>query len=308
MRIGILTATISEELFFPNIIELKDKAESRRHKVDLFKNGEFTVLTQQGGTKLFLNGEPFNVKDYDVVLNRISVRDKHNGDYYVAEQFLAEGVSFFNTPESIMRARNKLLSLQMMSQVGVDITKSYVCRRYEDVLNATKYLEFPMILKNIYGSLGSSTLIVYDARQLKSMFDYIWNVNRNEIILIQEYIKPDKGSKYAEDYRAFVMGDKVVASMKRRNELDDFRANFKKGASVYSVELTEEEKEQAIKITQKFGLEIAGVDFMRTDDGPVFLEVNSNPGLEGIRKVTLSEGYDIIDRVIDYMETKKAAK
>jgi len=306
MKIGILTATITEVDFFPNILELKKIGEKRGHTVDIFKNGEFQLLVDGNNrSKLFLNSKEFNVKEYDIILNRLSVREKNNADYYVIEEFIRNGIKVYNTPEVIMKARNKLLSLQIMSKLeGIEFTKSFIVRRYEDLELVDKYIKYPLILKNIYGSLGSSVLIIYDYKQLISTFDYLWNINRNEVLLIQEFVKSHNDS--ISDFRVFILGNKIVSSMERVGKKGDFRANYKKGASIKYAEITDEEKEKCLRVSKEFGLEIAGIDFIRTKNGPVFLEVNSNPGLEGIRKATLEGiGVDILDEIITFCEMKE---
>lgn len=306
MRLGILTATISECDYFPNIIELKTIGERKGHKVDLFRNGEFNLVIESGYTKLYYNGSPFDPDDYDIILNRLSVREKSNAEYYVVEEFLKHGVPVINSPDAIMKARNKLLSLQIMSDLGIKITRSAIIRRQEDIDNVLKQFSFPLIIKNIFGSLGSSTLLVYDIKQLISIIDYIWNVNRNEIFLIQDFINSDDDT--VSDFRVFIVGNEIIASMKRTNSDRDFRANYKRGASVKRTELTEIEKEQCLLITKSFGLEIAGVDFIRTKECPVFLEVNSNPGLDGIRLATKTNDFDILDKIIDRLNELRRVK
>lgn len=306
MRLGILTATITECDYFPNIIELKTIGERKGHKVDLFRNGEFNLVIESGYTKIYYNGSQFDPDDYDIILNRLSVREKSNAEYYVVEEFLKHGVPVVNSPDAIMKARNKLLSLQIMSDLGIKITRSAIIRRPEDIDNVLKQFSFPLIIKNIFGSLGSSTLLVYDIKQLVSIIDYIWNVNRNEIFLIQDFIKSDDGT--VSDFRVFIVGNEIIASMKRTNSDRDFRANYKRGASVKRTELTEIEKEQCLLITKSFGLEIAGVDFIRTKEGPVFLEVNSNPGLDGIRLATKTNDFDILEKIIDRLNELRRIK
>ena len=303
MNIAIITATITECDYFPNIIELKKTAEKRGHRLDLFKNGEFQLLVEKGRTVLYNNGKIIDPTIYDVAINRLSVREKSNADYYVIEEFIKSGVRVFNTADAIAKARNKLFSLQIMSGLDVNLTRSFVIRRHEDLEQVNEHFQFPVILKNIYGSLGSSTLLVYDYKQLRATFDYLWNINRNDVILIQEFVESE--DKSISDFRVFVLGDKVVASMQRISSNDDFRANYKRGAKVLYNNITKEEKELSLKIVKAFGLEMAGVDFIRTKKGPVFLEINSNPGLEGIRKATQSQGFDILDKIIDYCEEIK---
>lgn len=298
MKFGILTSTISEEDFFPNIKELKNKIEERGVETDLLKNGEFNLYLENGKSEILLNGDRFDPSQYTLLFNRFSVRDKSNADYYIMEEFISSGVDFFNKPESIAKARNKLLTLQILNNIGVDYTKTFVVRRSEDLEKVPQYFSFPVIVKNIFGSLGSSTLLVYDYKQLKSIYDYLWNINRNEVLMVQEFLKSDDDT--ISDYRVFVAGDKVISSMKRTNYSDDFRSNYKRGADVNFFDITDREKEISIKIAKEFGLRVAGIDFMRTDRGPVILEVNSNPGLEGIRKASLNSGFDILDRLADY--------
>ncbi|MBN1970928.1 MAG: RimK family alpha-L-glutamate ligase [Candidatus Delongbacteria bacterium] len=302
MKFGILTSTITEDSHLPNILELESIMSKRGHNVCLLKNGEFNLEISSKGSELFYNGKHFDIRDYDMVFNRFSVRDKSNADYYIMEEFIFAGVDFFNKPEGIVKARNKLLTLQILGNMGIDITKSYVIRRFEDLKIVKERYRFPMIVKNIFGSLGSSTLLVYDYKQLKSIFDYLWNVNRNDVLLIQEFITSDDNT--ISDYRVFVAGDKVLSSMKRTNETDDFRSNFKRGAGVKYCELNDYETKMCIEIASKFDLDIAGIDFMRTERGPVVLEVNSNPGMEGIRTASLNAGFDILEKLADYFEER----
>lgn len=306
MKLGILTATISECEFFPNIIDLKIIGERKGHKVDLFKNGEFNLIIDQEKTSLYYNKKTFDPCDYDIILNRLSVREKSNAEYYIVNEFTKRGVPVINSPDSIMKARNKLLSLQIMSSLGVKITRSAIIRRPEDIDNVLHQFSFPLIIKNIFGSLGSSTLLVYDIKQLISTIDWIWNINRNEIFLIQDFIRSEDNT--VSDFRVFILGGEIIGAMKRTNSEKDFRANFKRGASVANAILTDEEKKQCLMISEKFGLEIAGVDFIRTCEGPVFLEINSNPGLDGIRQATRSADFDILEKIIDRLDEKKRSK
>ena len=303
MRLGILTATTSECDFFPNILDLKVIGERKDHRVDLFKNGEFNLFVDKNETKLYYNRKIVDPSDYDMILNRLSVREKSNAEYYVVNEFMKAGVPVVNSPDSIMKARNKLYSLQIMSSLDIMISRSAVIRRYEDIEIVLQNFKFPVVLKNIFGSLGSSVLLIYDAKQLYSTIDYIWNLNRNEIFLIQDYIRSEDNK--TTDFRVFIMGNQVIAAMKRTNSDNDFRANYKKGAKVEKAFLNEIEMEQSLLMAKAFGLEIAGVDFIRTADGPVFLEINSNPGLDGIRTATKTENFDILEKIIDRLDEIK---
>jgi ribosomal protein S6--L-glutamate ligase len=300
MRLAVLTATTTEDDFYPNLKDLKKIGELRGHTVDLLKNGEFQLLVEPLSTKIFHNGKMFNTADYDVVLNRISVRDKSTADYYLVHEFLRNGVKLFNTPDAIEKARNKLWTLQLMSELNIPLTKSLIVRRQDELSMVNDLFKFPVIVKNIFGSLGSSTLLAYDFAQLKSMFDYLWNINRNEVLLIQEFVRTADLS--ISDFRVFMLGTEVAAVMQRTNKSGDFRANYSRGAGVEPAKITDQEKEYCQKIMTKFNLQIAGLDFIRTANGPVFLEVNSNPGLDGIRSVTKKCGEDILEKILDYCE------
>lgn len=306
MKLGILTATTSECDFFPNILDLKVIGESKGHKVDLFKNGEFNLFVDKNETRLYYNRNRIDPSDYDIILNRLSVREKSNAEYYVINEFMKAGVPVVNSPDSIMKARNKLYSLQIMSSLDIMISRSAVIRRYEDIEIVLQNFKFPVVLKNIFGSLGSSVLLIYDAKQLYSTIDYIWNLNRNEIFLIQDYIRSEDNK--ISDFRVFIMGNEVIAAMKRTNSDNDFRANYKKGAKVENAVLKDPEIEQSLLMAKAFGLEIAGVDFIRTAEGPVFLEINSNPGLDGIRSATKKDDFDILDKIIDRLDELKREK
>lgn len=300
MHLGILTATTTESDFYPNLKELKHIAEARGHRVTLLKNGEFQLLVEQGRTQMFYNNTPFDAADFDVVLNRISVRDKSTADYYVVNEFIRNGVKLFNEPQAIEKARNKLWTLQLLSELNIPLTRSLIVRRHEELAMVEKIFKFPVIIKNIFGSLGSSTLLAYDFSQLKSTFDYLWNINRNEVLLIQEFVRTADLS--ISDFRVFMLGVEVAGVMQRTSSNGDFRANYSRGAGIEPAELTALEVDYCQKIMRKFGLNIAGLDFIRTADGPVFLEVNSNPGLDGIRQVSRRKGKDILISIIDFCE------
>jgi ribosomal protein S6--L-glutamate ligase len=306
MKLGILTATTSECDFFPNILDLKVLGERKGHEVDLFKNGEFNLFVDKNETRLYYNRNIIDPSDYDIILNRLSVREKSNAEYYVINEFMKAGVPVVNSPDSIMKARNKLYSLQIMSSLDVMISRSAVIRRYEDIEIVLQNFKLPVVLKNIFGSLGSSVLLIYDAKQLYSTIDYIWNLNRNEIFLIQDYIRSEDNK--ISDFRVFIMGNEVIAAMKRTNSDNDFRANYKKGAKVENAVLKDREIEQSLLMAKVFGLEIAGVDFIRTAEGPVFLEINSNPGLDGIRSATKKDDFDILEKIIDRLDELKREK
>jgi len=306
MHLGILTATTTESDFYPNLKELKKQAEARGHRVTLLKNGEFQLLVRQGRSLLFYNGEPFDAKSFDIVLNRISVRDKSTADYYVINEFTRAGVKLFNEPQAIEKARNKLWTLQLLSELNIPLTSSLIVRRHEDLAMVETVFKFPVIIKNIFGSLGSSTLLAYDFSQLKSTFDYLWNINRNDVLLIQEFVRTADLS--ISDFRVFMLGDEVAGVMQRTSSNGDFRANYSRGAGIEPAELTAVEIDYCQKIMRKFGLQIAGLDFIRTADGPVFLEVNSNPGLDGIRQVSRRKGGDILSSILDFCEKMIAVK
>jgi ribosomal protein S6--L-glutamate ligase len=281
-KIGILTATTSEKPFLSQWINLKKAGEKLGVEVELLRNGEFE-LSINNGFKIFYNNKKFDLENYSVFYNGIGTSAKHTGNFYIPEVLLYMGFKVFNKPSSIALTRDKLKTLNILTANNVKLTPSYIIRRSEDLNYLPKPFDnYPLIVKRIFGSKGKSVVRVDDLFQLKSIFDFGWNADRNDIFLIQPFIGDITAHS---DIRVIVLGNKVIGAMKRIARKGDFRTNFSLNRHVENVELTKFEILECERISKIMDLEYAGVDFIRTNKGPMFLEVNGTPGFTGINSV-----------------------
>jgi ribosomal protein S6--L-glutamate ligase len=301
MRIAILTAILTEDEFRPYHYKLKEIAENRGHQLDLLKNGEFSIAYGNNKELIELNKEEFDISKYDVMLNRMSVRDAHTGNYYIIEAFNQASIPYFNNIYSVMRAKNKFHSLSLLHHKDIPIPKTVIIRRLEQIKDALDYIgRPPYIIKEIFGSGGSAVLLAESRRAVYPIFDFLWRKDRNAIFTIQELVVAK--SQDFRDVRAIVLDNRVITAMERVPNEDEFRANLKQGGKAHYTELSEEERDYSIRATQSLKLDFAGVDFIRTEKGPFFLEVNSTPGFEGIRSVSEPRGIEVLSEIIKHCE------
>ena len=213
----------------------------------------------------------------------------------IIKQFELTGVETMNSFGAIATAKNKIRSLQIMSTKKIPIPKTYVVRSAEYVPEIVHDIgKYPVILKSVSGAKGIGVSIVESERGLRSIIQMMIDDDNSSPLIIQEYIKEASG----KDFRVVVVGGKIVAAMNRiATRKGEFRSNFALGGRVKIAELTAEEKKIAIRATKAFGLDFAGVDIIRSKNGSKVLEVNSNPGLDGITKAT---GIDVAGAIIDF--------
>ncbi len=299
MNIAILTAILTEDDFKSYHYRFKELAGNMGHKLDLLKNGEFTIAYGNGKLHIKVKNEDFFPSDYDVMMNRMSVRASDNSNYYIIDAFDFMGVPYFNNVYSVMRAKNKFHTLSALHYTGIPIPKTVVTRRMEQISDALYYIgQPPYIIKEIYGSGGSGVLIAESKRAVYPIFDFLWRKDRNAVFTIQELIIAKTNDH--RDVRAIVLDNKVITAMERIPKTEEFRANLHQGGLAYYTELTEEEKIFSIKAAKTMKLDFAGVDFIRTEKGPFFLEVNSTPGIEGVHSVSEPQGIDLVKEILDY--------
>ncbi len=184
----------------------------------------------------------------------------------------------------------------MLNHFGLPVPKTHVVADPELLEEVAKDFTFPIILKTIFGTHGNGVLIAESMRSLSPIVEYLTK-HEHTSVKIQEYIEEAKG----KDLRIFVCGRRVIAGMERSAKAGEFRANFHRGGSVLEATLSQAERDLAIKATRLLGLDIAGVDILRTKTGPKIIEVNSNPGIEGISK---GSGIDVAAKVIDFLERR----
>ena len=235
-------------------------------------------------------GEPLEV---DAVIPRIGASKTFYGTA-VVRQFEMMGVFPLNESQAISRSRDKLRSMQLLSRRGIGLPVTGFAHSTKDVQGVIQLVGgAPLVVKLLEGTQGIGVVLCETAKAAESVIEAFRGLDAN--ILVQEFIAEASGS----DIRAFVIGDKVVAAMQRKGAPGEFRSNLHRGGSAAEVKITPEERSTAVRSAKALGLKVCGVDMLRSNHGPVVMEVNSSPGLEGIEKAT---GFDVAGAVVKYIE------
>ncbi len=268
------------------------EAQSRGHTVRVIKYKNCYLSLDDKHPSVHYKGEILS--GYDAIIPRIANYMTRYG-CAVVRQFEMQGVWTMSSSIAITRARDKLRSQQILAKAGIDTPKTLVSRNTTDIDDLLEQIGLPVIIKLATSTHGNGVVLAETKKAAKSALQALYLYNEDGTnILLQEYIKESAGT----DIRAFVVGSRVVASMQRRSLDDDFRSNLHKGGEGTSIKLTTEEKRIAVHAAKAMGLHVAGVDLMRSDRGPLVLEVNASPGF-GIEKIT---GRDVAAKIIDYVE------
>jgi ribosomal protein S6--L-glutamate ligase len=272
---------------------LKEVAIARGHEVKVIKYRECYASMEKNNPTVSYRGE--DLTQFDAVIPRIASYMTRYGTAIV-RQLEMQGAYTVSSSIAINRSRDKLRSMQLLAKAGVGIPKTVFSRNSTDIDDLLEKLGgTPVIIKLARGTHGNGVVLAESKKAAKSVLQAFYLSNEDGTnVLIQEFVKESAGT----DIRALVVGGRVVASMKRQSLDDDFRSNLHKGGEGTIVKLTEEERKMAIKAARAMGLNIAGVDMMRSDRGPLILEVNASPGF-GIEKVT---GRDVATPIIEYIE------
>lgn len=272
---------------------LKEEALKRGHTVKIIKYRDCYASIEQSNPTVSYRGE--NLGSFDAVIPRIASYMTRYGTAIV-RQLEMQGMYSLSSSIAINRSRDKLRSMQLLAKAGVGIPKTVVSRNTTDIDDLLDQLgKTPVIIKLASGTHGNGVVLAETRKAAKSVLQAFYLTNDDGTnILLQEFVEESAGT----DIRAFVVGSRVVASMKRQSLDDDFRSNLHKGGEGVAVKLTEEERKMAIKAAKAMGLNVAGVDMMRSKRGPLVLEVNASPGF-GVEKVT---GRDVAGAVIEYVE------
>ncbi len=291
MKIGILTREPGY-----TVKRLREEAETRGHEVVIIKYPECYVEIEQDKPEVQYRGETLN--GLDAVIPRILPGMTTYGSAIV-RQFEMMGVYTPSKSIAISRSRDKLRSMQLLSKSGVGIPKTIFSRETDQVDDLLNHLGTPVIIKLASGTQGNGVVLAETRKAAKSVVQAFY-VNDTSF-LIQEYIEEAQGS----DIRAFVIGNQVVASMERKSLDDDFRSNIHQGGTGTPVKLTDEERKMTLKAAKAMGLSVCGVDMIQSNRGPLVLEVNSAPGLEGIESVT---GRNVASKIVEYVEQNSKGK
>lgn len=288
MKIAILSR--NESLYSTR--RLKEAGEARGHEVDVIDTLHCYMDITRSRPAVRYHGEelPF----YDAVIPRIGSSVTFYGTA-VVRQFEMMGTFCVNESVAISRSRDKLRSLQLLSRKDVGLPRTGFANKPDNVKDLIKNVGgAPLVIKLLEGTQGIGVVLADTNKAAESIIEAFMGLKAN--ILVQEYIKESGGA----DIRCFVVGSKVVAAMKRQGAEGEFRSNLHRGGSARVVRLSREERATAINAAKVMGLNVCGVDILQSKTGPVVMEVNSSPGLEGIESATKK---DVADLIYQFIET-----
>lgn len=292
MKIAILS-TNSRLYSTQRLIE---EGEKRGHHIEVIHTTKSYIDISTERPMVWYKGRELN--DFDAVIPRIGASITFYG-LAILRQFEMMRVYAMNESVSIGRSRDKLRALQILSRKGIGLPRTTFGHSTQMNTDLIKLVgNAPLVLKLLQGTQGKGVVLAETDQAAESVIEAFREVQTN--ILVQEFVKEAMG----QDIRCFVIDGKVVASMLRKAKKGEFRSNVHKGGSTEIVKITAEERETAVKSAKALGLNVAGVDLLRSKSGPKVMEVNSSPGLEGIEKITKE---NIAGMMIEYVE-KNAQK
>lgn len=295
MKIAILSRN-------PNLYSTKrlvEAAEQKGHEATVIDHAKCSVVMEKGNPGILYNGELLT--DIEAVIPRIGSSITFYGTSIV-RQFEMMNVLTISGSQAITRSRDKLRSLQVLAREGLGVPKTVFANhpKNDDVVGLIEKIGgAPLIIKLLEGTQGLGVVLADTEGSAKSMIEAFSGLKTN--ILIQEYIKESKGT----DIRAFVVNNEIVGAMERKGKEGEFRSNLHRGGVGTIISLTKKEQSAALKAAKALGLSVAGVDLMRSSRGPLIVEVNSSPGLQGIEGAT---GVDIAGKIITYIEENATKK
>ena len=274
---------------------LREAATSRGHIVKVLNTLRFALDVAQGDPRLYYRGDLLT--DYDAVIPRIGASITYFGTA-VVRQFEQSDTFVANGSAGINNSRDKLRALQILSRHQIGIPETTFVRDRSDVIPAIERVGgAPVIIKLLEGTQGVGVILADSVKVAEAIIETLQSARQN--VLVQKFVKESRG----RDIRAFVVGDHVVAAMRRVAQGTEFRSNVHRGGHVEKVTLDPAYRETAVRASQIMGLRVAGVDMLEGTDGPKVMEVNSSPGFEGIEGAT---GLDVAGAVIDYIAAQVA--
>jgi ribosomal protein S6--L-glutamate ligase len=274
---------------------LRQAALDRGHNVKVLNTLRFAIDLSGDEPDLHFRGK--QLSEYDAILPRIGASITYYGTA-VVRQFEQMDVYTPNTASGISNSRDKLRANQILSRHGIAMPPTAFVRNRADVVPAIERVGgAPVVIKLLEGTQGIGVILAPDIKVAEAIIETMHSTRQN--VLIQKFIKESKG----RDIRALVVGDRVVAAMRRTAQNEDFRSNVHRGGTVQRVELDEEYERTAVRAAQIMGLKVAGVDMLEGKDGPLVMEVNSSPGLEGIENAT---NLDVAGAIVDYIANQVA--
>ena len=274
---------------------LRQATIERGHRCQVLDTLRFSILLEQGSPELFYSSR--RVGQFDAVIPRIGSSITFFGSS-VVRQFQQMNVFVANTSNSINNARDKLRSLQILSRYDIGLAPTSFVRGRDDILPAIQRVGgAPVIIKVLEGTQGLGVILAETQKIAEAIVETLQGAKQN--VLIQKFVAESKG----RDIRAIVVGDQVVAAMRRTATGQEFRSNLHRGGQAEPVNLDKSYERTAVRAAQILGLRVAGVDMLESVDGPQVIEINSSPGLQGIEGAT---GIDVAGAIIDYVAEQVA--
>lgn len=272
---------------------LLEAARARGHESDVIDTLRCYMNITSARPTIHYKGS--ELVHYDAVIPRIGASVTFYGAA-VVRQLEMMGVFCVNDSVAITRGRDKLRSLQLLSKKGIGLPITGFAHSLDEIQDLIKMVGGPpLVIKFLEGTQGIGVILVETAKAARSVLEAFLGLKVN--IMVQEYIKDAEGA----DIRCFVVGGKVVAAMKRQSKSpEEFRSNLHRGGIATPVDITDEERNMAIRAAHIIGLNVAGIDIVRSSRGPLIMEVNASPGLEGIEKTT---GIDVAGEIIQFIES-----
>lgn len=289
MKIGILSR--KHNLYSTR--RLVEAAYARGHQAETIDTMRCYMNITSSQPTIHYKGKELEI--YDAVIPRIGASVTFYGAA-VIRQLEMMNVFCVNDSVAITRARDKLRSLQLLSKKGIGLPITGFAHSLDEIKDLIKMVGGPpLVIKFLEGTQGIGVILVETSKAARSVLEAFLGLKVN--IMVQEYIKEAGGA----DIRCFVVGGKVVAAMRRQAKSpEEFRSNLHRGGIATPVDITEEETNMAIRTAQIIGLNVAGIDIVRSNRGPLIMEVNASPGLEGIEKAT---GIDVAGEIVKFIET-----
>lgn len=290
-------AVLSTNKLLYSTRRLVEAATGLGHECVVIDHRKCYVGIQQDRPSIHYKGQ--NIDDVDAIVPRIGSSVTFYGSAIV-RQFEVMDVISANPSQAITRSRDKLRCMQILSGAGLGLPITGFARNVSDVDDLINMVGgAPLVIKLLEGTQGIGVVLAETRKAASSVIEAFYGLGNN--ILVQEYVKEAKGA----DIRAFVVDGKVVGAMKRTAKEGEFRSNLHRGGTAEVIKLTKRERETAIAAARAMGLTVAGVDMLPSDRGPLILEVNSSPGLEGIESAT---GKNVALEIIRYLERQYEAK
>ena len=284
-------AILSRKSSLYSTSRLKEAGQKRGHDVDVIDYLRcYMNITSHHPMVVY---QKRKLEGYDAMIPRIGASNTFYGTA-VVRQFQMMGVFTPNSSQAISRSRDKLRCLQILGSKGIGLPVTGFAHSIKDIDGLVDIVGGPpLVVKLLEGTQGIGVVLAETKQAATSVIEAFRGLDVN--ILVQEFIKEAEGA----DIRAFVVGDRVIAAMKRQAARGEFRSNLHRGGKAEKIKLTPEERSTAVRAAQILGLKVAGVDILRSNHGPVVMEVNSSPGLEGIEKTS---EVDVADAIIQFLE------